>query len=780
MALFNIGGLGSGLDTNGIIDALVSVKSYRLNLYTKERLDLTYKQEAYQKVNVSLLGLQGYASQLTDRSVFKAFGAVSTNESVAKVTAGSAASAAVYNLSVNRLASATTVNSNIFRRSTGTVSSGGGINLASDFATAGFASAPTVDGTVTFKMNDGRFSTFNITDYATVGDFIDAVNADGNIDIRLDYVSALDGFRIRSESTQNFELSETGATGFFTASSMFPKAVSSSEVSSAGTLDTTKSFAAAGFDKAVDGTVTINGKTFDPLSHASVDDFINTVNADSDAGVTMSYDPGADAFTIESDDPGKIFTLAETGTNGFLTAARISSRYGLAPDPAKTMDSQASLFMEPVSDSVFRINGVEFSVDTSVDAITDILREINTSTAGVSAIYDYSSRTFNFTSKTEGDASIAFTQVSGNFLSAIGVHDTADPGAGVESRGSNAEFVLNGTTMSRSSNSFEFNNLNFTLKETGSTQVSVSQDLSSATELISGFIDKYNEALDYLDSVINEESVRDPKTEDQRRLGMLNSDSLLVALDSALQSAVASMVYKFDKDSGTYKSIGSLEALGISSGGSVEQTISGHLSFDRVKFQAALLKDPDMVADLFAKDYVSVYDEVPSGTKDGSNKTFQLANTDVSYETDKTIQVLLNGNALARIVDRSRVLAPGEFRIEYSTGKLELGDAPTGADDFKVNYAYNISTGNKMGAIAKINEILDGYTQINTGTIDSTVKSLQNDYRDLSNRIKIEEIKLESYRELQLSIFTNLETAISDMNGQADYFAAQMGILYKK
>lgn len=779
MALFNIGGLGSGLDTNSIIDALVNAKSYRLNQFNEQRLDITYKQEAYQKVNVSLLGLQSFAGQLSDRSVFKAFGASSTNEGVASVTATSTASAATYNMTVNRLASATTVNSNIFRRSTDAVSSGGGINLAADFATAGFAAAPTADGSVTFKMDDGNSSTFNITDYATVGDFIDAVNADPGIDIRLDYVAALDGFRIRSTSGQDFELSETGTTGFFTASAMFPKAVSSSEVSTTGTLDTTKSFATAGFDKAVDGTVSINGKTFDPLSYATVDDFINAVNADADAGVTISFDPGSDAFTITSDDPGKNFTLAETGTNGFLSAAKISPRYGLAPDPAKTIDSQASKFMEPVTDSVFRINGVEFSVDSSVDAINDILREINASDAGVSAIYDYSSRTFNFTSKTEGDASISFTQVSGNFLSAIGVHDEADPLAGIENRGENSEFVLNGTTMTRSSNNFEFNNLNISLKETGFTQVSVSQDTSTATELIKGFVEKYNETIDYLDSVINEESIRDPKTEEQRKFGMLNSDSLLISLDSALQSSVASMVYKFDQAAGSFKTIGSLEAVGISTGGSVEQTISGHLSFDSAKFRQALIDDPDKVADLFAKDYVSVYDEVPAGAMDGVNQNYQLANDEISFETDKKIQVLLNGTALTQVVDRSKVLVSGEFRVDYSTGKLELGDAPTGADDFKVNYAYNVSSGNKMGAVARISEILDGYTQINTGAIDSTVKSLQNDYKDLSDRIKAEELKLESYREQQLSIFASLETSISDMNGQADYFAAQMGLSNK-
>jgi flagellar hook-associated protein 2 len=393
----------------------------------------------------------------------------------------------------------------------------------------------------------------------------------------------------------------------------------------------------------------------------------------------------------------------------------------------------------------------------------------------VTAIYDYSSNTFNFTAKTEGDASISFTQVSGNFLSAIGVSDAADATAGIEKRGLNAEFILNGTTMTRTTNNFELSDLNFTLNGTGKSQVVVSQNTSAVVNMVEGFIEKYNSTLDYLDSVINETSVKDPQTEEQRKMGMLNSDPLLISIDSDLQSLLGTSVFEFDPVEGVSKSLGSLDEIGISSGGSIDQVVSGHLRLDSSKLVKALIEDPDRVAKMFAKDFVAIQGEAPTGAMDGSNKVFQLANDNVSLETSQRVQIVLNGTALTQVVDRSRTLNVDEFRMDYRSGSFELGATPVDTDSLLVNYAYTVDGGQEMGILARINKLLDNTTEVNTGSIETSVKSLRNSYTAMSERIKSEELRIESYREQMITIFTNLETSISDMNSQADYFASQMG-----
>jgi flagellar hook-associated protein 2 len=771
MSLFNVGGLASGLDTNGIVDALVEAKSYRLYSYQDEQLKITYQQQAFQEVNINLLSLQAATGRLTDPDLYSAFAVTSSNESVATATASDLAGESSYSLEVTQLATATNLTSNIFMRSSGSVSSGGGIDTAQSFAAAGFASTP--DGTATFTMADGSEKTFDLSSYATVQDFMDAVNNDTDIDIQLDYRAGTDDFLIRSTSGQNFSLSETGTTGFFTAAGMQPMAVSSDEVSTTS-IDVTKSFADAGFDNEIDGTVSFNGVTFDPNAFATVQDFMDAVNNDAEANVTITYDNMADEFTIKGDSPSAGINLSESGTNGFLTEAKLSPDYSFAADPTKNMESQNGKFIEDITDSVFRINGVEFEVDASVDSINDIIKEINASDAGVTAMYDYSSRTFNFSANEEGDRSISFTEVSGNFLSGTGIYDASDDAAGIENRGLDAEFKLNGTAMTRSSNSFSVGGLDVTINDTGFSSINISQDIESAVSAVSSFIETYNSTLDYLDSVMNEESVADADTEAEMMMGILNSDAVIMNMDSSIQSMLTGQVQEYNADTGVMEMLGSLESIGISGGGSVEMTISGHLQFDEATFRQALKDDPEKVSKIFTKDYMTVVDEVPQGIMDGSNTSFSLDHDNLSFTDNQKVQVKLNGTALTQVFDRSKTLSSGEFRVDYYTGALELGDAPAASDDLTVTYAYTKDSGETSGALARLANLLDSYTEVNTGEIDSTVSSLQQNLDDIAERIAREELRIESYRTSQLLIYTNLETSISEMNSQADYLAAQI------
>jgi flagellar capping protein FliD len=473
-------------------------------------------------------------------------------------------------------------------------------------------------------------------------------------------------------------------------------------------------------------------------------------------------------------EPSSSLRLSQTGSNGFLTEANLSPDYSFTADPSKTIESQSDKFMSHINDSVFRINGREFNVDVSVDTLNDIIKEINSSDAGVTALYDFSSGTFNFTSNEEGDKSISFTEVSGNFLSGLGIYDQNDPLAGIEARGKEAEFEINGTAMTRSSNSFTVGGLDITIKDIGFTSVSVSKDIDSAVSAVQDFVETYNSTLDYLDSVMNQEKIADASTDEQKKVGILNSDALIMSMDSAIQQAVTGTVQEFNFETGLMEMVGSLESIGLKTGGNIDMTIRGHLQFDASVFRQALDDDPEKVSKIFAKNYISVIDEAPTGTMDGSNKVFSLANKNLSFNSDQKMVVKLNGTALTQVYDRSKTLSAGEFRADYYTGTIELGAAPGALDLLTASYAYNKETGNTAGALSRLTNLMDSYTEINTGELDFTVKSLQQNIDDIKARISTEELRIESYRASQLLIFTNLETAISEMNSQADYLASQI------
>ncbi|MDI6703060.1 MAG: flagellar hook-basal body complex protein [bacterium] len=89
-------------------------------------------------------------------------------------------------------------------------------------------------------------------------------------------------------------------------------------------LDTAKSFSDAGWDRVPDGTVTINGATFNLADYETVDDFISAVNKSTEANVTISYDPIKDKWTIKNDLPGRPLELSDNPkTVSFFEEAKI-------------------------------------------------------------------------------------------------------------------------------------------------------------------------------------------------------------------------------------------------------------------------------------------------------------------------------------------------------------------------------------------------------------------------------------------------------------------------
>lgn len=73
---------------------------------------------------------------------------------------------------------------------------------------------------------------------------------------------------------------------------------------------------AAGFDKAAagDASLTINGKTIEGISwDSSIQEIMDAVNNDKDAGVTISYLQGADTFTMTAKEEGASGTVSISG-----------------------------------------------------------------------------------------------------------------------------------------------------------------------------------------------------------------------------------------------------------------------------------------------------------------------------------------------------------------------------------------------------------------------------------------------------------------------------------
>ena len=287
---------------------------------------------------------------------------------------------------------------------------------------------------------------------------------------------------------------------------------SSSKVApGSGTIDVTKSFASAGFASTPDGTVTINGQAFTLSDYSTVQTFMDAVNSDVTANANIYYDKSADKFTIEQKSAATNLVISETGTNPFLTQAKITAGTftgnGATGIQSGVLLSKANFdtALTSTTSGSFKINGVSISYNTSTDTLDNVLTRINSSTANVTAFYDSSLDKVLMKSKNTGSTdTVTLADVSGNLLSTLKLSG-ATPTSGTD-----ALLTINSTAsgdqISKSTNSFAISGINYNLKnvnvtnytDTTFTTVTVKQDTTAIQAKISDFLDKFNAVTAYV------------------------------------------------------------------------------------------------------------------------------------------------------------------------------------------------------------------------------------------------------------------------------------------
>ncbi|QCT04565.1 flagellar capping protein [Paenibacillus algicola] len=240
---------------------------------------------------------------------------------------------------------------------------------------------------------------------------------------------------------------------------------------------------------------------------------------------------------------------------------------------------------------------------TAEDTIESFVKKINSSKeAGVTAIYDNSSG-LSLTSKATGSAAI---KLDANVASAFQLHSKA---------GTDAALTVNGLAITKSSNSFELNGVNITLKSKtpigAITRIEVSKDTDKIVENVQSFVDAYNDVLALLNSKVGEERFRKyhPLSTEERaamsdeeaklwtskaKSGMLKSDGILQDTITQMRTALMQGV-DIGRDDGKPLI---LTELGITTG---TYDTKGKLILDQDKLKKALEADPEIVSNFFVK-----------------------------------------------------------------------------------------------------------------------------------------------------------------------------------
>jgi flagellar hook-associated protein 2 len=233
----------------------------------------------------------------------------------------------------------------------------------------------------------------------------------------------------------------------------------------------------------------------------------------------------------------------------------------------------------------FTINGVTFNYDASTDSVQDVLNQINSSTAGVTASYNPVNDQFALTNNVTGNLGISMQDVTGNFLAATGLSGgTLQSGANLlyTLNGDSQQLVSQSNTISPTSSSIA--GLTVTASQTGSVTLSVATDTSGLTTAIQQFVTDYNS----LQSTITTDQAVTTSSSGAVTPGVLTGDLTANGIATGLRGLMTSSV------SGLTGAVTMLSDLGIETNGQ-----NNKLSVDTSTLDSVVASNLNDVQQLF-------------------------------------------------------------------------------------------------------------------------------------------------------------------------------------
>ncbi len=664
-------GLNSGLDTETLIQQAMKSQQAKLDKMYQSKTSLEWKRDAYKDVNKLISEFSDkYMSQLSadnmfSQNVYKAYkisvsdkysayfdlkGTGNASISRHQITKTTLAEYATINgaKARNRVAGFTGVeNNNALAEVTG------GKKLAAGSASEKLSDLKYEDGSSVFDFSSATdnlsFSvngkSFVFSQDETLRDVMDSVS--GSVDAKVT-MSLTGDDQIRFESkvkgaetklafanTAGPEVfGKNGAFGI-TELSITPKSLIDTGMTLRQIADATGRD--MDFDASGNISFKINGATFTFNEGDTLESVIQKINDDPDAKVTISYNKDKDIFMLRSDVTGTGTEVSvENVTGNFfgensLTGIKedTTTKYQTISRDTDTIASAASkmgvdLKLDADGNFNFSVNGEKFSFKAS-DSLQKMINTVNgNEKAKAKLTYSQITDSFVFTSSETGrDATVKLEGDEGVFGGADSFFGVAEG----EARGKDATIVIDGETITRSSNTFTLDGIEITLKEAfeadnnrdklGPANFSVEQDVDSVVAKVKQFVTDYNKLVQSLYTLTSEEKnfSYSPLTQAQRedmseadikkweteaKKGILRNDSTIKGLLSDLRLDL------FEVVEGTGLSPNDI---GISSSKYVKGEYGGQITFDADKFKKALQKDPDAVANVMAGTSKATLDE---------------------------------------------------------------------------------------------------------------------------------------------------------------------------
>jgi len=659
-------GLASGMDTDTIIQNAMKAEQAKMDRLYKNNTKLEWKRDAYQDINSQLQEFRNKfmsalsADNVFSASTYKAFKTNLSSNSYVNVVANTNAYASQHIISKVTLAESATISGGKYRNRVTTA--GGTSNIFSRMEAKGAAKInaaqaaadpstitlgdlekedgskvfgfdpATPDQELSFTINNQKFSfkqnqtlqdMYNEINASGVANATIAINSDGQFLIQSKVVGSKSDLKL---ANLNDDLKMFGDAGIGVTTVKRDSAVDISTTTLAEIEALTGN--RFGFNSATnEAKFSINGVEFTVSNDMAVQDVMDMVNGATGAKAELTFENGA--FVLKSVASGTNTGLKLENVDG----SNIFGEYGLfgieegalTQMPSITRDGDTiataaekmgvALQLDGSGNFNFKVNDVEFSFNAATTSLQKMIDTVNgNSEANVTLSYSQITDSFVFTSKETGaEAKVSVANVDGG-SNAFGDEKTSFFGVGASTEtGKDATLVIDGETITRSTNTFELDGLQITLKMDfdATSEVdkqinfSVEQDVDSAVDKVKNFVKEYNTLVKALNDLVNEEIDYDyePLTEEQ--LDALSDKEIekweaeakkgILRNDSTIRSFLAEMrASLYDKVGDTGLSPADI---GLTTG---KWSDYGQISFDEDVFKEALIANPDKVAQVMA------------------------------------------------------------------------------------------------------------------------------------------------------------------------------------
>ncbi len=582
--LFQMGGIASGLDTNGMIDALMSVEKIPMNNLIKQENQLILKQAAYNDVKKHVQDFYYKISDYTLQGTFLKYKATSSNTSViSQATPTPITPTGTYYFKVLQKAERTTIGVNDIYANTGTDTQakldkkwiGGFVDLNKALASSTDSPLAQSVGTGTVSINGTDVTSIDST--TTLNDVITAINNKSS-----------------TTGVKAVYLKRDLDTGTYTV---------------VGDTSNTDLINQLESDKVNDKLVLFSADGWNNIDLGGTSDFFSKTYLKNSV---KKLGPNGISYIVSDTHLG--------AAGGTKTLSQISymdkTNYGSsAPD---------------ITSGSITINGKSISIDATKDTILDLVQKINDADTGMEASYDYQNDKIVFSGKDEGPVTLTvhdngthiadylqFITNSSDSVngSEVDIHfNTTDNKYvdvnGEEHLGQNTIVNVYGDSAGtnqlaqlESSNdtvTYKGMTLNVNQSSTDIVSVTVNQDTDTVVSQIKDLVKSYNDLMDYLYTKYTEKPIKNlpaDATDEQKEQGILRNDDIIETIMDKLRTMMTSSL----NIDGTYKN---LMDIGVDTYGyeDVKKMMEGAIKLDDSKLTQAVESHLNDVMTLFNND----------------------------------------------------------------------------------------------------------------------------------------------------------------------------------